>query len=253
MKEPVQGPAVDEFPRAIWRRLLAARVRLAYVTPCHQFPTGVIMPVERRLALLAWAAQSGAWVVEDDYVSEFRYEGRPLEALQSLDREGRVIYVGTFSKTLFPALRVGYLVLPPALVRPFEAAKWAADRFSAPLAQEALADFIASGQLERYLRRAGARTAARRRTLIEALRRHFGDRVEIAGENTGVHLVVWLEGLQPHDLPALVARAAAAGVGIYPVAPYYATPPRRAGLLFGYASLSEAEIRAGIRRLAEVA
>jgi GntR family transcriptional regulator/MocR family aminotransferase len=228
------------------------RPRVAYVTPCHQFPTGVIMPVERRLALLAWAARTGAWVVEDDYVSEFRYEGRPLEALQSLD-DGRVIYVGTFSKTLFPALRVGYLVLPPALVRPFVAAKWVADRFSAPLAQQALADFVTSGQFERYLRRAGTRNARRRRVLIESLQRHFGDRVEIAGENTGVHLVVWLRDMRLEDVGALAASAAAAGVGIYPVAPCYATPPRRGGLLFGYASLSEGEIRTGIRRLAEVA
>jgi GntR family transcriptional regulator/MocR family aminotransferase len=228
------------------------RPRLAYVTPCHQFPTGVIMPLERRLALLQWATKVGAWVVEDDYVSEFRYEGHPLEALQSLDHDERTIYLGSFSKTLFPALRVGYLVLPPALVRPFLAAKWAADRFSAPLYQEALAELIGSGQFERYLRRAGARNAARRRTLIASLRERFGDRVEIAGENTGVHLVVWLNDVRPRDLDALIARAARAGVGIYSVGISYAEPPRRPGLLFGYAALSEAEIRAGIRRLAEV-
>jgi GntR family transcriptional regulator / MocR family aminotransferase len=228
-----------------------ARPRLAYVTPCHQFPTGVIMPLERRLALLRWATRMDAWVVEDDYVSEFRYEGDPLEALQSLDRDERAIYMGSFSKTLFPALRVGYLVLPRPLVRPFLAAKWAADRFSAPLFQEALADFITSGQFERYLRRAGARNAARRRALIEALRQHFGNRVEIAGENTGVHLVVWLHDVRPRDLDALIARADRAGVGIYSVAPSYAEPPPRPGLLFGYAALTEAEIRAGIRRLAE--
>ena len=229
-----------------------ARARLAYVTPCHQFPTGVIMPLERRLALLRWASRVGAWVVEDDYVSEFRYEGHPLEALQSLDRDGRVIYVGSFSKTLFPALRVGYLVLPRPLVRPFLAAKWVADRFSAPLAQEALTDFITSGQFERYLRRAGARNASRRQALIEALRQHFGSRVEIAGENTGVHLVVWIDDLRPRDLAAVIARAARAGVGVYSIAPSYALSPPRAGLLFGYAALTEAEIRAGIRRLAEV-
>jgi len=228
------------------------RPRLAYVTPCHQFPSGVIMPLERRLALLRWASRVGAWVVEDDYVSEFRYEGHPLEALQSLDREERALYLGSFSKTLFPALRVGYLVLPRPLVPAFLAAKWAADRFSAPLYQEALAELITSGRYERYLRRAGGRNAGRRRALIEALRHHFGDRVEIAGENTGVHLVVWLNGLRPAELPSAIARAAKAGVGIYSVAPSYAEPPRRAGLLFGYASLSEAEIRAGIRRLAEV-
>ena len=200
----------------------------------------------------AWAARAGSWVIEDDYVSEFRYEGHPLEALQSLDRDGRVIYVGTFSKTLFPALRVGYLVLPRSLVSSFIAAKWAADRFSAMLAQEALADFITTGQFERYLRRAGNRNAAKRRALIGALRQHFGDRVEIAGENTGVHLVVWLNDVRPRDLAAVIARARAAGAGLYSVAPFYTSPPPRAGLLFGYASLTEAEIRAGIRRMTEV-
>ncbi|PYM25007.1 MAG: PLP-dependent aminotransferase family protein [Candidatus Rokuibacteriota bacterium] len=234
-------------------RRLPPRARVAYVTPCHQFPTGVIMPLERRLALLAWAARAGAWVIEDDYVSEFRYEGHPLEALQSLDRESRVIYVGTFSKTLFPALRVAYLVLPPALVPPFIAAKWATDRFSATLAQEVLAEFITTGQFERYLRRAGNRNAARRGALIGALRQHFGDRVEIAGENTGVHLVVWLNDVRPRDLAALIARARELGVGLYSVAPFHASQPPRAGLLFGYASLTEADIRAGIRRMAEAA
>ena len=226
--------------------------RLAYVTPCHQFPTGVIMPLERRVALLDWASRTGAWVVEDDYISEFRYEGRPLEALQALDRNGRVIYVGTFSKTLFPALRLAYVVLPRALVRPFLAAKWVADRFSATLAQAALADFIASGQFERYLRRAGARNAKRRRALITSLQQHFGGRIEIAGENTGVHLLVWLNDVRMSGLDAIIARAAGAGVGLYSIGPYYAHTPRRAGFLFGYASLTEAEIRAGIRRLAEV-
>src|SRR5262245_34935189 len=248
IKVPVDASGLDtsKLPPA------GAGARLAYVTPCHQFPTGVIMPLERRLALLRWAARVGAWVVEDDYVSEFRYEGHPLEALQSLDRDGRVIYVGSFSKTLFPALRVGYLVLPRPLVPPFLAAKWVADRFSAPLFQEALAELITSGQFERYLRRAGARNAARRQALIEALRQHLGDRVEIAGENTGVHLVVWLNDVAPRDLGGVIARAARAGVGVYPVGPCYARPPQRAGLLMGYAALTEAEIRAGIRRLAEI-
>jgi len=228
------------------------RPRLAYVTPCHQFPSGVIMPLERRLALLGWASRVGAWIVEDDYVSEFRYEGHPLEALQSLDRDERAIYVGSFSKTLFPALRVGYLVLPHALVRPFVAAKWVADRFSVPLYQEALAELITSGQYERHLRRAGARNAGRRRALISALREHFGMRVDIAGENTGVHLVVWLNDVPPRELGAFIGRASRAGVGIYSVAPFYSEPPRRAGLLFGYAALTEGEIRAGVRRLVEL-
>ena len=111
---------------------------------------------------------------------------------------------------------------------------------------------ITSGQFERYLRRAGGRNASRRRTLIAALRQHFGDRVEIAGENTGVHLLVWLNDIRPRDLDAIIARAARVGVGVYPIGPYYARPPRRAGLLFGYASLTEGEIRTGIRLLADV-
>jgi GntR family transcriptional regulator/MocR family aminotransferase len=227
-----------------------ARARLAYVTPCHQFPTGVIMPAARRNALLDWAARTGAWVVEDDYVSELRYDGRPLEALQALDRAGRVIYVGTFSKTLFPALRLAYAVLPRELVKTFVAAKWMNDRYTAMLGQEALTDFITGGHFERYLRRSCTRNAARRRVLIEALEQHLGDRVEIAGENAGVHLVVWLNEVAPRELGGLISRAARAGVGLYPVNPYYARPPRKAGLLLGYAALTEADIRAGIRRFA---
>jgi GntR family transcriptional regulator / MocR family aminotransferase len=248
LRVPVDADGLDPAKLPASRQ----RPRLAYVTPCHQFPSGVIMPVERRLALLSWATRVGAWVVEDDYVSEFRYEGQPLEALQSLDRDKRAVYVGSFSKTLFPALRVGYLVLPRALVRPFLAAKWAADRFSAPLYQEALAELLTEGQYERYLRRAGARNASRRRALIAALSERFGGRVEIAGENTGVHLVVWLRDVAPAELGDVVARAARAGVGVYSVAPFYAEPPPRAGLLFGYAALTEAEIRAGLRRLADL-
>jgi GntR family transcriptional regulator/MocR family aminotransferase len=227
-------------------------IRLACVTPCHQFPTGVIMPLARRLVLLDWASRSGAWIVEDDYVSEFRYEGRPIEALQSLDSAGRVIYVGTFAKILFPSLRLAYLVLPPSLVAPFLAAKWVADRYTSMLGQEALTDFITSGQFERHLRRVCTRNARRRRTLIEALRQQLGGRVEIAGENAGVHLLVWLNGVKPRDVAPIIARAAAAGVGVYPVGGFFTEPPRRAGLLFGYAALSEADIRAGIRRLAAV-
>lgn len=229
---------------------VGGRVRLCYVTPCHQFPTGMIMPLARRRMLLEWASHSGAWIIEDDYVSEFRYGGSPLEALKALDRDERVIYVGTFSKTLFPALRLAYVVLPRALAKPFVAAKWMSDRYTAMLGQEALTDFITAGHFERYLRRSCTRNAARRRVLIEALKEHLGDRVEIAGENAGVHLLVWLNEVAPRELDALIARAARAAVGLYPVTPYYARPPPRAGLLFGYASLTEADIRAGIRRFA---
>ena len=226
--------------------------KVACVTPCHQFPTGVIMPLARRLALLDWASRTGAWIIEDDYVSEFRYGGQPIEALQALDRTERVIYVGTFSKTLFPALRLGYLVLPHVLVRPFAIAKWMADRYTPTLAQEALTDFITDGHFERYLRRASARNATRRQVLIESLQKYFGTRVEIAGENAGVHLLAWINDLKAREVSSVIARAAGVGVGIYPINLYYLRPPRRAGFLFGYASLTEAQIRAGIQRLSQV-
>jgi len=167
------------------------KIRLAYVTPCHQFPTGVIMPTSRRLALLDWASRTGAYLIEDDYVSEYRYEGRPLEPLQTLDHAGIVIYVGTLSKVLFPVLRIAYLVLPTPLVRPFVVAKFLADRFSPTLAQQTLTDFMDQGQFDRHLRRSCARNAKRCQVLTSALKTHFGDRVEIAGENAGVHLLVW--------------------------------------------------------------
>jgi GntR family transcriptional regulator/MocR family aminotransferase len=230
----------------------AASARVVYVTPSHQFPTGATMSLPRRLALLAFAASSGGYVVEDDYDSEYRYEGRPIEAVQGLDRSGRVIYVGTFSKVLFPSLRVGYLVLPPPLVAPLVGAKWLADRQTSTLEQEVLADFLAEGHFERHLRRARARNAARRETLLEALDAYLAGRVTVEGANAGVHLIAWLPDIHAADLPALVDRAAAAGVGLHPIAPYYVDPPARAGLLLGYGALAEREIREGVRLVAQV-
>ena len=230
----------------------ATTARLAYVTPSHQFPTGVIMSLTRRLALLQWAETTGAYVLEDDYDSEYRYEGRPVEAVQGLDNAGRVIYVGTFSKVLFPALRLGYLVLPAPLVPPFTAAKWLTDRHTSTFEQEVLTDFLREGHFERHLRRARTRNAARRAALLAALAQHLGTRVEVVGANAGVHLLVWLRDVALESLPILLEHAARAGVGLYPVTPYYLCPPHRAGLLLGYAALDVVEIEAGIQRLAAV-
>jgi GntR family transcriptional regulator / MocR family aminotransferase len=148
-------------------------IRLAYVTPSHQFPTGVVLPIARRLELLDWASRVGAFIVEDDYDSEYRYDGPPLQALAGLDREGRVIYVGTFSKILFPALRLGYLVLPEVLVEPVVAAKAVGDTGTAILEQLVLADFISMGHFDRHLRRTNVSNAARRNTLVAAVRKEF--------------------------------------------------------------------------------
>jgi GntR family transcriptional regulator/MocR family aminotransferase len=230
----------------------SAGARLVYVTPSHQFPTGAIMSLVRRLALLQWAETTEAYVLEDDYDSEFRYAGRPVEAVQGLDRNGRVIYIGTFSKVLFPALRLGYLVLPLPLVPLFTAAKWLTDRHTSTLEQAVLTDFIHEGHFEQHLRRSRTRNAARRTVLLEALATYLGRRVEVSGANAGVHLLVWLQDVAPHQLSAFIDCAAQAGVGLYPVAPYYLTPPPRAGLLLGYAAMPEDEIRAGVQCLAAV-
>jgi GntR family transcriptional regulator / MocR family aminotransferase len=229
----------------------ARRARLAYITPSHQFPTGAVMPLARRLALLAWARQAGAYVIEDDYDSEFRYGGRPVEAVQALDRHGQVIYVGTMSKTLFPSLRIGYLVLPPPLVEPFQAVKHLSDRHTSTLQQAVLADFITEGHFERHVRRTRTRNARRRAAVLEALQAGFGDRVTVEGSNAGLHLMLWFRDRKIEDTDSIIAAAAKVGVGVYPVAPYYLGEPTAAGLLLGYAALDEREIATGIRLLAQ--
>ena len=243
---------------------LARNVRIAFVTPSHQYPTGAILPLARRLALLGWAKRANAIVVEDDYDGEFRYEGQPLESLQGLDREGRVIYIGTFSRTVFSALRIGYLIAPKRLVSAFHAAKWLCDRHTATLEQEALAEFISSGMYERYLRRVRRRNAACRSALLESIHEYIGDRVEVTGDGAGAHIVLWPKNLVNEE--EIVAKAAERGVGVYGISGYYmrsefrSLPQKtgrgreslRKGIILGYSRLREAGIREGIRRLSEI-
>ncbi|MCG8589219.1 MAG: PLP-dependent aminotransferase family protein [Proteobacteria bacterium] len=227
------------------------RASLACVTPSHQFPAGGVLSLPRRLALLDWARRSGATVLEDDYDGEFRYQGQPLECLQSLDRDGRVVYVGTASKVLFPALRIGWAVVPPSLVRAFQDAKALTDTGTASVEQLAFADFVAEGHLERHVRRIRRLHAGRRAALLEAVDRELGDRGTVIGTAAGLHALLRLESLSARYVTRLRAACRERGVGVYPAAPFYARPPRRAELLLGYAALSEADIRAGIRRLAQ--
>jgi GntR family transcriptional regulator/MocR family aminotransferase len=224
--------------------------RIAFVTPSHQFPTGAILPLARRLALVDWARRTDALVVEDDYDGEFRYEDQALQSLQGLDTEGRVIYLGTFSRTVFASLRLGYLIVPKSLVTVFTTAKWLCDQHTATLEQGALADFIASGLYERHLRRVRRRNAERRDVLLEAIDKHLKDRVEVTGYGAGAHIVLW-----PRSRTAeatLIAKAAARDVGVYGISPYFLTPPARRGLVLGYSRMKEADIREGIRRLGHV-
>lgn len=228
-----------------------AAPRLVYVTPSHQFPTGATLSLPRRLRLLEWAARCGALIVEDDYDSDFRYSGRPLESLQGLDTHGVVAYVGSFSKALFPPLRVGFVVLPPHLVEPFVAAKWLADRQTATLDQQVLSDFIGEGHFERHLRRMRRLYQGRRDTLLQAIRTHFGGELAAGGDGAGLHLVGWLP--PGADAMAISAEAARLGVAAPPLDPYYQGHVRRPGLMLGYAALDDERIVEGIVRLARAA
>ena len=236
----IETIAVDEHglrtAELAQRRTLS---RLAIVTPSHQFPTGAVMPLGRRLELLAWARSAGACIFEDDYDSEYRYSGRPIEALAALDDSGCVLYAATFSKVMFPSLRLGYMILPERLVEPIRSVKALMDTGGPNLAQAALVDFIREGHFERHLHRTRTRNASRRAAMLEAIERHLGSRAQVSGINAGLHLMLWL-----HDLPAsrsreLRMRAARAGVGVYPVEPFYLNPPKQVGLLLGYASMPE--------------
>jgi GntR family transcriptional regulator/MocR family aminotransferase len=189
-------------------------------------------------------------VIEDDYDGEFRYDGQMLESLQGLDRSARVIYIGTFSRTVFSALRIGYLVVPKSLVATFSAAKWLCDRHTASLEQETLAEFIADGMYERYLRRVRRRNASRREVLLDSVRKYLRDRVTVTGEAAGAHIVLWPTLRITED--SLIAAAASRGVGVYGVSPYHLKPPARAGVLLGYSRMSEDNIQEGIRRLGKV-
>jgi GntR family transcriptional regulator/MocR family aminotransferase len=226
--------------------------RLVLTTPSHQYPLGGVMSWTRRAALLAWASRTGAWVIEDDYDGEYRFDVRPAPPLKALDVDERVLYLGTFSKVMFPALRVGYLVLPPALVDAFARAKILADGGSPALEQEALADFVASGAFARHVRRSRMRNGQRRAALLDALRAHLGGRITVCGAAAGLHVVVWLRDVPARTAGPLARDAAAAGVGIYPITPYYTSPPPRAGFILGYSGLEPGEIRAGVARLARL-
>lgn len=245
---PVDGDGlqVDKLPGR------SARCRLVYVTPSHQFPAGAVLSAARRRKLLDWASTQNCFVVEDDYDGELRYDVAPLAAIKGQDAEDRVIYVGTLSKVLFPSLRVGYIVSPRSLVKSLVAAKHICDRQTPTVLQSSLCEFLAQGHFNRHLSRVRALCARRRKTLLRAIDAHLGDRVTVEGVNAGVHVMVWLKDHSAGEVPALVKKAESVGVGIYPVAPYFLHPPRRAGFLLGYASMEEAALIEGIRRLSKV-
>ena len=229
-------------------RLRAPSARAAFVTPSSHMPLGVALSVPRRLALLEWATHANAWIIEDDYASELRYSPRPHAPLQSLDLDGRVIYCGTFSKALLPALRLGYLVVPPSLVRAFAVGRTYMDYHSPFLEQATLAAFIREGHFARHVRRTRAVYGERQQHLLDALRRRLGDRVRVGEADAGLDLIAWL---RPEDDAELIAREAGIlGVDVLTIGYFAASHPVSPGLLLNFASADAQEIEQGVEALA---
>jgi len=220
-----------------------------YLTPSHQFPYGMTLSVGKRLQLLEWASQTGAYLIENDYDGEFRYSGRPIPALQGLDNNGRVVYVGTFSKALIPSLRLSYLILPPALLERFRSRKHSYDQLASPIFQKTLQLFMESGDFERHMRKMRNVYGGKHDQLVSAIRAYFGHHAEIIGSGSGLHLLIRMRtGLNEQEL---VHNAKLAGVHVYPTSVYALSPELASPstVLLGFGGLKEADITAGIARL----
>lgn len=224
--------------------------RIVYVTPSHQFPLGMPMSLERRVELLEWAQHRGALIIEDDYDGEFRFEGRPMESLKSLDQGGLVAYVGTFSKTVFPELRIGYVVPPISLASALHKAKHVTDWHSCSMTQTALAQFMLDGEFAKHLRRVHKHYAARRQALLDHLRNGLSEWFEAIVPVAGIHLVALLK--PPLDEASVIRAAHEAKVGLYGVSAFYRKAPARQGLLFGYGDIEADDINAAMNQLQKV-
>ena len=218
--------------------------RAVLVTPSHQYPLGVTMTASRRLQLLDWAESNGSWIIEDDYDSEYRYEGMPVTSLQGLDRNSRVVYIGTFSKVLFPSLRLGYLVVPEDLVERFLAVRFALDIGPPTFHQAVLADFIGEGHFARHIRRMRSVYAERRNALIENLHDHFGS--VVAGAEAGMHLSAVLNGILDQELSV---RGARENLWLVPLSAFYLGTEVQQGFILGFGSTSVQEMPAAVHKL----
>jgi GntR family transcriptional regulator/MocR family aminotransferase len=235
-----QGLVVDAIP---------ARTRLVYVTPSHQFPLGMPMSLPRRMALLAWARHHDAAVVEDDYDSEFRYGGRPIQPLQTLDGGGRVVYVGSFSKTMLATLRLGFVVAPASLRGALRTAKFVTDWHTALPTQAALARFIQQGFFARHVRRMRGVYQARHQRIVDALADRFAGHLEVIPAAAGLHLAATAPGASDGELAAALRRASAAGLALLPLSMYGVDRPTRPGVVLGYGAIPTERLDEGLRRL----
>lgn len=245
---PVDAEGMD----VAWAERHAPEAKLACVAPSLQYPLGITMTLARRLMLLDWAQRRDGWILEDDYDSEYRYAGRPLAALQGLDRDGRVVYIGTFSKVMFPSLRIGYLVAPADLIDPFRFARTALDDHPSTAAQPALAAFMEEGHFAAHVRRMRKRYKDRQDALLAAVRARLGDAVEIEPAEAGMHLVARLTPKLTARMDDQTARrlAAEAGVNVSALSSFYAERLGAQGLLLGYAATPEEEMAGHVDRLA---
>lgn len=246
----VPVPVDDDGLSVSEGKKFAGKARAAFVTPSHQYPLGVTMSISRRLELLEWAIRSSAWIVEDDYDSEFRFESQPVASLQGLDTTDRVIYIGTFSKVLFPSLRLGYIVIPRDLVEHFQAVRFAMDIFPPYLFQEVLTDFMSAGHFVRHIRRMRGLYKARRMALVESLGAEFGEFLEIHGSEAGMHLSVTLP--EGHRDTKIAMRAANEKLWLFPLSPCWSGSDRRHGFILGFGNTPEEKMRTEVARLHKI-
>lgn len=239
-----QGLRVDDGLRQ------APRARMAYVTPSHQYPSGVTLSLERRLALLDWSRRYDSWIVEDDYDSEFRYDARPIAAIQGMDNDDRVIYIGTFSKVMFPALRLAYVVLPQDLLDTFVIARGVSDGHPPAQTQMALAEFFSQGHFGAHVRRMREQYRDSRDTLVRAVSRSLEKSLRLGPTDAGLHTVAYLR--KDQDDRGVSARLARGGIDAQPLSRYYHSHSGAAGLFLGYGALSPRQIEDGVRRMAEL-
>jgi GntR family transcriptional regulator/MocR family aminotransferase len=236
-----EGIQVDKIPLG---------TRLIYVTPSHQFPLGMPMSQERRVALLAKAHELGAIIIEDDYDSEFRYEGRPTDSLQSMDERGIVAYVGTFSKTLLPELRLGYAILPPAILEAVVRAKQLTDLHTSTLPQWALAKFIAEGCLLKHIRRCHTIYAGRRERILARMAGDLSPWLEAVPSTAGFHMVVLCK--VPIDIALVIELAKKVEVGLYSIEGFFYQRAPQAGLLMGFGAIETLDIDTALDRLRDI-
>ena len=235
-----EGLRVDELP---------AGVRAVYTTPSHQYPLGLTMTLSRRLALIAWAQRTQAAIIEDDYDSEFRFGGRPIETLWTLDGGRRVVYVGSFSKTMLPTLRLGFMVTPPSLRDAVHRAKFVTDWHTPLFLQQALARFIDNGEFARHIRRMNRVYQTRHELIMETLASDFGDHLDVVPATVGLHVSARARRIDSDEIHRVAERAHEAGVGVQEIARFAETPADHPGLIIGYGAIATDEIPEALRRL----